>query len=29
LAKNGFENVYNVEEGFLGWKKEGLPWGGE
>ena len=29
LAKNGFENVYNVEEGFLGWKREGLPWGGE
>lgn len=29
LAKNGFNEVYNVEEGFLGWKKAKLPYGGE
>jgi len=29
LSKNGFNNVYNVEEGFLGWKKEKLPYKGE
>jgi len=29
LAKNGFENVYNVEGGFLAWKKAKLPYGGE
>ena len=30
LAKNGFVNVYNLEEGYLfGWKSEGLPAGGE
>ena len=30
LAKNGFENVYNLEDGYLfDWKKSGLPSGGE
>jgi rhodanese-related sulfurtransferase len=30
LAKNGFENVYNLEGGFIfDWKKEGLPNGGQ
>ncbi|RUM46115.1 MAG: hypothetical protein DSY46_00890 [Hydrogenimonas sp.] len=30
LAKNGFENVYNLEDGFIfGWRAEGLPAGGE
>ncbi len=30
LAKNGFENVYNIEGGFLfDWKASGMPWGGE
>ncbi len=30
LAKNGYKNVYNVEDGFIfGWKKSGLPWGEE
>jgi len=29
LAKNGYENVYNVEGGFLAWKKAKLPYGGE
>jgi len=30
LAKNGFNEVYNVEEGFIfGWKKSNLPYGGE
>jgi len=30
LAKNGFENVYNLEGGFIfDWKKEGLPGGGQ
>jgi rhodanese-related sulfurtransferase len=30
LAKNGFENVYNVEGGYVfDWKSEGLPGGGE
>ncbi|WP_300364846.1 rhodanese-like domain-containing protein [Hydrogenimonas sp.] len=30
LAKNGFENVYNLEGGFVfDWKAEGLPSGGE
>ncbi|NWF66233.1 MAG: rhodanese-like domain-containing protein [Campylobacterales bacterium] len=30
VAQKGFENVYNVKEGFLnGWKKENLPWGVE
>ncbi len=30
LTKNGFENVYNLEDGFVfGWKKAGLPSGGE
>ncbi|BBG65502.1 rhodanese-related sulfurtransferase [Hydrogenimonas sp.] len=30
LAKNGFENVYNVEGGFLyDWKTSGLPYGGQ
>ncbi|WP_457596130.1 rhodanese-like domain-containing protein [Hydrogenimonas sp.] len=30
LAKNGFENVYNLEGGYLfDWKKEKLPAGGE
>jgi len=30
LAKAGLQEVYNVEDGFIfGWKKEGLPWGGE
>ncbi len=30
LAKNGFENVYNIEGGFLfDWKASGLPAGGE
>ncbi|BDY12207.1 rhodanese-like domain-containing protein [Hydrogenimonas cancrithermarum] len=30
LAKNGFENVYNLEGGFVfDWKAEGLPAGGE
>jgi len=29
LARNGFENVYNVEKGFLfDWKAAGLPSGG-
>jgi rhodanese-related sulfurtransferase len=26
LAKKGFENVYNLEGGFLEWKKEKKPW---
>ncbi len=30
LAKNGFENVYNIEGGFIfDWKASGMPWGGE
>ncbi len=30
LAKNGFENVYNVEDGYIfGWRKAGLPGGGQ
>jgi len=30
LAKNGFENVYNFEDGYIfGWKASGLPSGGE
>ncbi len=30
LAKNGFENVYNIEGGFLfDWRASGLPSGGE
>ncbi|WP_457592736.1 rhodanese-like domain-containing protein [Hydrogenimonas sp.] len=30
LAKNGFENVYNIEKGFLfDWRASGLPSGGE
>ncbi len=30
LAKNGFENVYNLEGGFIfDWRAEGLPSGGE
>ncbi len=30
LAKNGFTKVYNVEDGFVfGWKRAGLPYGGE
>ncbi len=29
LAKNGFTNVYNVEGGFLEWKRAKLPYGGE
>ncbi len=30
LAKNGFENVYNLEGGYLfDWKASGLPSGGE
>ncbi len=29
LAKNGLSNVYNVEGGFLEWKKAKLPYGGE
>jgi len=30
LARNGFENVYNIEGGFLyDWKASGLAWGGE
>jgi len=30
LAKNGFENVYNLEGGYIfGWKVSGLPSGGE
>ncbi|WP_456450883.1 rhodanese-like domain-containing protein [Hydrogenimonas sp.] len=30
LARNGFENVYNLEGGYVfDWKSEGLPGGGE
>ena len=30
LAKNGFENVFNMEGGFIfDWKTSGMPWGGE
>ena len=29
LAKKGFAEVYNVEGGFLAWKKAKLPYGGE
>ena len=30
LAKNGFENVYNLEDGYVfDWKASGLPSGGE
>ncbi len=30
LAKNGFDNVYNVENGYIfGWKAAGLPGGGQ
>ncbi|WP_200762308.1 rhodanese-like domain-containing protein [Nitrosophilus alvini] len=30
LAKKGYDEVYNVSEGFtFGWKKAGLPWGAE
>ena len=29
LAKNGLSEVYNVEGGFLEWKKAKLPFGGE
>ncbi|WP_281951044.1 rhodanese-like domain-containing protein [Nitrosophilus kaiyonis] len=30
LAKNGINEVYNVEDGFIfGWKKSNLPYGGE
>lgn len=29
LAKKGFAKVYNVEGGFLAWKKAKLPYGGE
>ena len=29
LAKNGFSEIYNVEGGFLEWKKAKLPFGGE
>jgi len=30
LAKNGFENVYNLEKGYVfDWKASGLPSGGE
>ena len=29
LAKEGFSDVYNVEGGYLEWKKTKLPYGGE
>lgn len=30
LAKNGFDNVYNLDEGYIfGWKAANLPSGGE
>ncbi|WP_353662283.1 rhodanese-like domain-containing protein [Hydrogenimonas sp. SS33] len=30
LAKNGFDNVYNLEDGYIfGWRASGLPSGGE
>jgi rhodanese-related sulfurtransferase len=29
LAKSGLENVYNVDEGIIGWKEEDLPTAGE
>lgn len=30
LAKNGYDKVYNLEDGFMfGWKKENLPFAGE
>jgi len=27
LANKGFENIYNLEGGFLAWKKANYPWG--
>ena len=27
LAKKGFENIYNLDGGFLAWQKANYPWG--